>query len=147
MKTITTLNNINRAARNTTMGNPNWNLETDQGVFKLETNGGLGYALDNTEYQNMVGQRVIITHTKSMRFSNIELVQPYPAGTNIRDISKFDRSTKVQFRCSDHPLNIWESKEPSCSTWLSFNGNLWGEPQEPACNCSGTYVTTAPYTR
>ena len=72
MKTITTLNNITRG-KSSNMGNPGWNIETDQGTFKLETNSGLGYALDNPEYRDLIGQRVTITHTKSMRFSNIEL--------------------------------------------------------------------------
>lgn len=45
----------------------------------------------------------------------------YPAGTNIWDISSFDRGTKVIFHCTEHPEFWYMSKQPSCSNWFPAN--------------------------
>jgi hypothetical protein len=45
----------------------------------------------------------------------------YPVGTNIRDISGWDRGTKAIFECKEHPGIHFMSKQPSCSNWFPAN--------------------------
>lgn len=57
----------------------------------------------------------------------------YPAGTNVREVSGWDRSTKAIFECKEHPGIHYMSKQPSCSHWFPANDAAiritdWNEP-------------------
>jgi len=58
----------------------------------------------------------------------------HPIGTNIRDIIRFDRGTKVVFACKDHPQYEYMSKEPAVSQWFPANEAArllqWGDPDK-----------------
>jgi hypothetical protein len=58
----------------------------------------------------------------------------YPIGTNISDITHFDRGIKVYFGCKEHPQYEYMSKEPCVSQWFPANEatqNLqWGAKDE-----------------
>jgi hypothetical protein len=74
----------------------------------------------------------------------------HPIGTNIHDITRFDRSTKVVFACKEHPEYEYMSKEPGASQWFPANEAArllqWGNPDK----CQHKYGddvwhTTQPY--
>ncbi|NKX55967.1 hypothetical protein [Arthrobacter mobilis] len=68
----------------------------------------------------------------------------HPAGTRIGTIRRYDRSTKVTFRCPDHPEKTWRSKDPRVSAWFIAED---ANPAEPPCECPvDDYLTTAEYT-
>lgn len=78
----------------------------------------------------------------------------YPAGTDIRDMSMFDRSTKVEFQCAEHSEIKYRSKDPFVSNWFPANEITeqceWS-PRLMAehCTCTlrkGTWVTSTEYT-
>lgn len=45
----------------------------------------------------------------------------YPKGTNVREITQFDRGTKVVFECQEHPGPQYASKDPFASQWFPRN--------------------------
>ena len=45
----------------------------------------------------------------------------FAKGTNVRDVTTFDRSIKVEFHCKEHPGPVYRSKEPSWSSWFPSN--------------------------
>lgn len=72
----------------------------------------------------------------------------HPAGTPVKEIKRFDRSTKVYFQCTEHSDYIWCSKEPSVSSW--FPGNDAARDLEfrclpLPCNSRCEYVTSYEY--
>lgn len=74
----------------------------------------------------------------------------YPIGTNIRDITGFDRSTKVWFSCREHPQYEYMSKEPARSQLFPANHAAqmlqWGEKDEcPHKLSDDVWFTTRPY--
>jgi len=56
----------------------------------------------------------------------------FPKGTNIREVTGWDRSTKAIFECKEHPGIHYMSKQPSCSNWFPANEAArdlqWGKP-------------------
>ena len=71
---------------------------------------------------------------------NAKTVIEYPAGTPIKDIESFDRSTHIAFRCPNHPVSEYLSKDPFCSSIFTTEG----EGEE--CNCPiGEHVTSWAY--
>ena len=71
---VVTLLGAERAGTSS-MGNPTWDLLTDRGAFRTETNGSIGYSVDN--YTNSkygwVGKRVVLHTTRSGRVWGIDL--------------------------------------------------------------------------
>lgn len=64
----------------------------------------------------------------------------YPAGTPLKNIESFDRSTHVPFKCPTHTESEYMSKDPFSSSIFITDG--W--PNE--CNCPmGEHVTTKAY--
>jgi hypothetical protein len=45
----------------------------------------------------------------------------FPKGTNVREVTGWDRSTKAVFECKHHPGIHYMSKQPSCSHWFPAN--------------------------
>ena len=56
----------------------------------------------------------------------------FPKGTNIREVTGWDRSIKAVFECKMHPGIHYMSKQPSCSNWFPANEPAralqWGTP-------------------
>lgn len=74
----------------------------------------------------------------------------YPAGTNIREVRGWDRSTKAIFECKEHPGIHYMSKQPSCSNWFPANKAAqdlqWGQPDPcPHNAASDVWVLVAEY--
>ena len=74
----------------------------------------------------------------------------HPIGTNIRDITGFDRSTKVWFACKEHPQYEYMSKEPGRSNWFPANTAAqdlqWGKEDEcPHKISDDVWFTTREY--
>lgn len=57
----------------TSNGNPKWIFWTTEGRWLLQSDANIGYALDNKEYRDMCGQRVVFSHTKAGRVFNLRL--------------------------------------------------------------------------
>lgn len=49
------------------------------------------------------------------------MAKVYPIGTNVRDITEFDRGIKVVFHCKEHPEFHYASKDPFVSNWFPAN--------------------------
>ena len=75
----------------------------------------------------------------------------HPIGTNIGNITYFDRGTKVWFSCKEHPQYEYMSKQPSASQWFPANQATqdlqWGATDE--CHhkypSDDVWVTTREY--
>lgn len=79
---------------------------------------------------------------KAQRKTNViaKTVTEYPAGTKLKDIKDFDRSTHVMFNCPNHSESKYMSKDPFCSSIFILDG--WANE----CNCPmGEHVTIELY--
>ena len=56
----------------------------------------------------------------------------FPKGTNVREVTGWDRSKKAIFQCKFHRGIHYMSKQPSCSNWFPANQAArdlqWGTP-------------------
>ena len=79
-------------------------------------------------------------------------VVTYPVGTNVWDIARFDRSTKVVFGCKEHPGPEMCSKSPGYSNWFPATEYAreieFGTKPDPCThtNRDDVWVTTREYT-